>query len=136
MHLSSGVDSRTYDNGVQIRVWRIFGYSNIFKYFPIQIFVCIIFVSFFIRIYSNICLYHFLIQIYSDIRLYHFFDTNIFKRKNLTCALKSPKVKWLKLFTHRLIYKEKLLPLCCVNYVLTFSCITHQNPTSNIKSKI
>ena len=47
------------------------------------------------------------------------------QEKNLTCALKSPKVKWLKLFTHRLIYTEKLLPLCCVNYVLTFCCITH-----------
>ena len=67
----------------------------------------------YIQIFSdtNICLYHFLIQIYSDIRLYHFFDTNIFKRKNLTCALKSPKVKWLKLFTHRLIYKQNYFPL-------------------------
>ena len=50
-----------------------------FKYFPIQIFVRIIFVSFvwyeYIRIFVHIIL---LIRIYSDIRLYHFFDTNIF----------------------------------------------------------
>ena len=37
------------------------------------------------------------------------------------CAPKSPKVKWLKLFRHRLIYTEKL---CWVNYVLTFCCNT------------
>ena len=63
----------------QIRVWRIFGYSNIFEYFLIRIFVRIIFVSFFlykyIRIFVRIA---FLIRIYSDIRSYHFFDTNIF----------------------------------------------------------
>ena len=63
----------------EIRVWRIFGYSNIFEYFPIRIFVRIIFVSFFwckyIQIFVRIV---FLIRIYSDIRSYHFFDTNIF----------------------------------------------------------
>ena len=48
------------------RVWRIFGYSNIFEYFPIRIFLCIIFVSFF------------LIRIYSHIHSYCFFYTNIF----------------------------------------------------------
>ena len=62
-----------------IRVWRIFGYSNIFEYFPIRIFVRIIFVSFvwyeYIRIFVRII---FLIQIYSDIHSYHFFDMNIF----------------------------------------------------------
>ena len=50
-----------------------------FEYFPIRIFVRIIFVSFFwyeyIRIFVRIA---FLIRIYSDIRSYHFFDTNIF----------------------------------------------------------
>ena len=36
------------------RVWRIFGYANIFKYFLIQIFICIIFVYFFLtQIYSD-----------------------------------------------------------------------------------
>ena len=34
-------------HAIHIRVWRIFRYSNIFEYFPIQIFVRIIFVSFF-----------------------------------------------------------------------------------------
>ena len=34
-----------------------------------------------------------------------------------------------------IIQKEKLLPFCCVNYVLTFCCITYKNPASNIKSK-
>ena len=52
---------------------------RIFEYFPIRIFVRIIFVSFvwyeYIRIFVRII---FLIQIYSDIRSYHFFDTNIF----------------------------------------------------------
>ena len=61
------------------RVWRLFGYSNVFEYFPVRIFVRIIFVSFFwceyIRIFIRIV---FLIRIYSDIRSYHFFDTNIF----------------------------------------------------------
>ena len=50
-----------------------------FEYFPIWIFVRIIFVSFFwyeyIRIFIRIA---FLIRIYSDIRSYHLFDTNIF----------------------------------------------------------
>ena len=68
-----------YKGRVQNRVWRIFGYSNIFEYFPIRIFVRIIFVSFFwceyIQIFVRIV---FLIRIYSDIRSYHFFDTNIF----------------------------------------------------------
>ena len=130
------------------RVWRIFGYSNIFEYFPIRSFVRIIFVIFvsffwykYIRIFIRIV---FFIQIYSYIRLYHFFytnifrysfvsffDTNIFKRKNLTCAPTSPKDKWLKLFTHTLIFIEKLLPLCCVNFFFKFlCCITHQK--SNI----
>ena len=62
------------------RVWRIFGYSNIFKYFPIRIFVRIIFVSFFwceyIKIFIRIV---FFIRIYSDIRSYRFLDINIFK---------------------------------------------------------
>ena len=50
-----------------------------FEYFPIRIFIRIIFVSFFwyeyIRIFVRIA---FLIRIYSDICSYHFFDTNIF----------------------------------------------------------
>ena len=58
------------------------------------------------------------------------FYTNIFKRKNLTCAPKSSKVKRLKMFTYRLLHREILLPRCCVNYVLTFCCITYQK--SNI----
>ena len=72
-----------------IIVWRIFGYSNIFEYFPIRIFVRIIFL---IRIYSYIRSYAFFgyeyirifvhiiffIRIYSDIRSYCFFDMNIF----------------------------------------------------------
>ena len=92
----------------------------------------------FIQIYSDTYIrsYYihiiFWIRIYSDIRSYCFSDTNIYgysfvsflirihsgEKSNL-CA-KSPKVKWLKLVTHRLIYNKKLLPLCCVNYVLTF----------------
>ena len=80
-------------------VTNIFGYSKIqplasnlkltskiwyeciltFEYFPIWIFVRIIFISFFwyeyIRIFIRIA---FLIRIYSDIRSYHLFDTNIF----------------------------------------------------------
>ena len=52
---------------------------RMFEYFPIWIFVRIIFVSFFwyeyIRIFIRIA---FLIRIYSDIRSYHLFDTNIF----------------------------------------------------------
>ena len=47
---------------VWYRVWQIFGYSNIFEYFPVRIFIRIIF----------------LMQIYSDIHSYFFFDTNIF----------------------------------------------------------
>ena len=47
---------------ILIIVWQIFGYSNIFEYFPLRIFVRIIFVSFF------------LIRIYSDIRSYCFFQ--------------------------------------------------------------
>ena len=51
-----------------------------FEYFPIWIFVCIIFVSFFwyeyIRVFVRIA---FLIRIYSDIRSYHFLDIIIFK---------------------------------------------------------
>ena len=45
------------------------------------------------------------------------------------------KKKWLKLFTRRLIFKEKLLPFCCVNYVFNF-LLYHtskiQHPTSKI----
>ena len=67
---------------------------------------------------------------YSDIRPYCFSDTNIFKRTNLTCATKTQK-----LFTHRLIDKEKLFFLCCVNYVLTFIPNLKSNTTPNIKSK-
>ena len=51
-----------------------------FEYFPIWIFVRIIFVSFFwyeyIRIFIRIA---FLIRIYSDIRSYRFLDINIFE---------------------------------------------------------
>ena len=57
---------RTQLKMIQTRVWRIFGYSNIFKYFPIRIFICIILVWFFF------------IRIYSNIRSYDVFDTNIF----------------------------------------------------------
>ena len=73
------------------RVWRISRYSNIFKYFPIQIFVRIIF---FIWIYSDICSYCFFdtnIFGYSFVSFFYtnifgysfvsFFDLNIFKRK-------------------------------------------------------
>ena len=35
----------------------------------------------------------------------------------------------------RLMFKERLFPFCCVNYVLTFCCIHIENPTSSIKSK-
>ena len=99
---------------VYIRVWRIFGYSNIFWY------------KYLFLSYS----YHFFYMNIFGYSFVSFFDTNIFKRTNLMCAPKSPKDKWLKLFTHRLIFKDKLLPLCCVNYVLSFCCITHQK--SNI----
>ena len=88
---------------------------------------------------TNIRSYHiriiFLMQIYSDIRSYCFFDTNIFgysfvsffwyeyirifvhivfwfeyiQEKNLTFAPTGPKDKWLKLFTQRLMFKEKWL---------------------------
>ena len=124
---------------IQIYLYiQIFSDMNIHLYliriiFLIRIYSDILLYHFFIRIYSDIRSYHFFIQIYSDIRSYRFL-IRIYSREKI-CALKSPKIKWLKLFTHRLIYKEKLLPLCCVNYVLTFYCITHQNPTSNIKSK-
>ena len=61
------------------RVWQIFGYSNIFEYFPIRIFVRIIFVAFFwykyIRTFARIVFWYkyiwifvriiFLIQIYN-----------------------------------------------------------------------
>ena len=122
-----------------IRVWRIFGYSNIFEYFPVRIFVRIIFVSFF---YANIFGYSFvlffwyeyirifvriifLMRIYSDIPSYRFWFEYI-QEKNLTFAPTGPKDKWLKLFTQRLMFKEKLLQFCCVNYISTFCCITHQ----------
>ena len=114
---------------VPIRVTNI----RIFKYFPIQIFVCIIFYTnifgySFIRFFdANIFRYSFVWFFYMNKFGYSFvsfFDTNILKRKILTCAPKSPKVKWLKLFRHRLIYIEKL---CWVNYVFFYvCCITHK----------
>ena len=114
----------------------------------------------YIRIFSdtNIRSYHiriiFFMRIYSDNHSYCFSNTNIFGYsfvsffwyeyirifvrilfwyeyiQNLTCAPPGPK-----LFTHRLIFKEKLLPFCCVNYVFNFllyhtSKILH--PTSKI----
>ena len=125
---------------------------QIFEYFPIRIFVRIIFVSFFlykyIRIFVRIV---FLIQIYSHIRWYHFFDTNIFgysfalffdtnifKRKNLTWAPKSPKVKWLILFTQRLICRKiTSLLLCqlCFNFLL-YHTSKIQHLTTNQKPYI
>ena len=95
------------------------------------IFVCLIFL---IRIYSDVRLYH--IYKYIQIFIHVVFYTNIFKRKNLTSKPKSPKVKWLKLFTQRLIFKGEWLSFCCVNYVLTFCCINHKKPASNIKSNL
>ena len=62
---------------IQTRVWRIFGYSNIFEYFLVRIFIRIMFVSFFWCKYIQIFI-RFLIRRYWDIRSYHFFDTNIF----------------------------------------------------------
>ena len=67
-----------------------------------------------------------------------FSDTNIFKRTNLTCAPKSPKVKWLKLFTHRIIYKENYFPFLfqlCFNFQL-YHTSKIQHLTSNIKPNV
>ena len=60
-----------------------------------------------------------------------FLESNYIQEKNLTFAPTGPKDKWLKLFTQRLMFKEKVLPFCCVNCVLTFCCITHKK--SNIQ---
>ena len=43
----SDVPNAMCSGGFHNGVWRIFGYSNIFEYFPLRIFVRIIFVSFF-----------------------------------------------------------------------------------------
>ena len=122
------------------RVGRI--YLNIWIYLSwkfIQAFVRLKYIRIFVRIV-------FLIRIYSDIHSYHYFDTNIFvysfisfldtniQEKNLRCAPTGPKDKWLKLFTRRLIFKEKLLPFCCVNYVFNF--LLYHTSTSNIKNLI
>ena len=67
-----------------------------------------------------------------------FSDTNIFKRTNLTCAPKSPKVKWLKLFTHRIIYKENYFPFLfqlCFNFQL-YHTSKIQHLSSNIKPNV
>ena len=63
-------------------------YSNIFKYFRIQIFVHIIFVSCFWYKYIRIFVRNFLLQIYSDIHSYNFFDTNIFRYSFLSFLIK------------------------------------------------
>ena len=80
------------------------------------------------------CLWIYLyIQIFSNTKIHSYHIIFLYKyiqQTNLTWGPKSPQVKWLKLFTQRLIYKEKLLTFCCVNYVLTFCCITH--PKSSI----
>ena len=56
-------------------------------------------------------------QIQIDVEIYKRYKRydkyNRYKR-NISVP-KCPKVEWLKLFTKRLLYKEKLLPLCCVN---------------------
>ena len=89
----------------------IFGYSFVlfFWYEYIRIFDHFIFLYEYIRIF---------------VRIVFLFE--YIQEKNLMFAPTDPKDKWLKLFTQRLMFKEKLLPFCCVNYVLTFCCITHQ----------
>ena len=57
------IDERT-------RVWRIFGYLNIFEYFPIQIFVHIIFVSF--LLYEYIRMFVRIVFFYANIFGYSF----------------------------------------------------------------
>ena len=78
---------------------------------------------FVIQIYSDIHSHCFFIRIYSDIRLYPFFNTYKYIRiTNLICALKSLRVNWLKLFKHRLIYKEfSPLPFLCFDFLLYYT---------------
>ena len=67
-----------------IIVWRIFGYSNIFEYFPIRIFVRIIFVSFFwyeyIRIFVRMLFLDTNIFVYSFVSFFWYEYIRIFVR--------------------------------------------------------
>ena len=73
---------------VYIRVWRIFGYSNIFWY-------KYLFVS-----YS----YHFFIWIYSDIRSYCFFSTNILRYSFVSFFW----YKYIRIFIH-IVFKYEYI---------------------------
>ena len=73
---------------VYIRVWRIFGYSNIFWY-------KYLFVS-----YS----YLFFIWIYSDIRSYCFFDTNILRYSFVSFFW----YKYIRIFIH-IVFKYEYI---------------------------
>ena len=65
-------------------VWRIFGYSNIFEYFPIRIFVRIIFVSFFwyeyIRIFVRMLFLDTNLFVYSFVSFFWYEYIRIFVR--------------------------------------------------------
>ena len=81
----------------------LYKYIHSYCFSDTNIFICIVFSD------TNIFGYSFVSSFYM----------NIFKRENSNlCAIKS-KSEFL-LFTSRVIYKENLLPFCCVNYVLTF----------------
>ena len=66
----------------QTRVWRIFGYSNIFEYFPVRIFIRIIFVSFlwceYIRIFICIVFLYEYIRIFVRIVFFRYEYIRIF----------------------------------------------------------
>ena len=90
---------------IQNRVWRIFGYSNIFEYFPVRIFIRIIFVSFFwceyiqifIRIvffYTNIFGYSFVSFFwyeYIQIFVHGFFNQIYLRERSNVCANRSKR---------------------------------------------
>ena len=97
----------------QIRVWQIFGYSNIFRYkylfvsYSYDFFDTIKFGYWFVWFFDkyifgySIILFFWYKYIRILIRIIFWYE--YIQEKNLAWGPKSPKVKWLKLFTHRSI---------------------------------
>ena len=112
--------------GVWSIVWRIFGYSNIFEYFPIRIFVRIIFVSFFwyeyIRIFVRMLFLDTNIFVYSFVSFFWYEYIRIFVRMVFNIRIYLCQLKLLFGINQNKFTPHSLGPSFCTKFqfLMTF----------------
>ena len=103
-------------------VWRIFGYSNIFEYFPIRIFVRIIFVSFFwyeyIRIFVRMLFLDTNIFVYSFVSFFWYEYIRIFVRMVFNIRIYLCQLKLLFGINQNKFTPHSLGPSFCTKFQL------------------